>query len=199
MLHRFLGTTGLKVSRLGLGTMTWGTDTDEHEAADQLRLFVEAGGTLVDTAASYGQGSTERLLGSLLGTVVDRGDIVLATKGGITRRDGDRMVDLSRGALLRNLDTSLERLGVDYVDLWQAHAWSDDVPLEETLSALDYAVSVRAGPLRRRLELRRVADRPGRHLPDVGTRAEPGSPRPRSSTRSSSAASSARSCRPHWR
>jgi aryl-alcohol dehydrogenase-like predicted oxidoreductase len=141
MLHRFLGATGLKVSRLGLGTMTWGVDTDEHEAAEQLRLFLDAGGTLLDTAASYGQGETEGLIGRLLGTVVDRADLVLATKGGITRRDGERLVDVSRRALLRNLDTSLERLGVDHVDVWQVHTWSDEAPLDETMSALDHAVS----------------------------------------------------------
>jgi aryl-alcohol dehydrogenase-like predicted oxidoreductase len=141
MLHRFLGRTGLKVSRLGLGTMTWGVDVDEHEAADQLRLFVEAGGTLLDTAASYGAGTTETLVGRLLGTVVDRAHVVLATKGGIDRSTGERVVNTSRGGLLRDLDRSLERLQVDHVDLWQVHAWSDDAPLEETLSALDYAVS----------------------------------------------------------
>src|ERR1700712_4023399 len=103
MLHRFLGATGLKVSRLGLGTMTWGVDTDEHEAAEHLRVFLDAGGTLLDTAASYGLGETERLIGRLLGTVVDRADLVLATKGGITRRDGERVVDVSRRALLDNL------------------------------------------------------------------------------------------------
>lgn len=141
MLHRFLGATGLKVSRIGLGTMTWGTETDEHEAADQLRVFVEAGGTLLDTAASYGAGHTERLVGSLLGSVANRDDLVIATKGGITRRAGERVVDVSRRALLHDLETSLTRLGVDHVDLWQLHTWSDDVPLDETLSALDYAVA----------------------------------------------------------
>ena len=141
MLHRLLGSTGLKVSRLGLGTLTWGTDTDPHEAADQLRLFVEAGGTLLDTASSYGQGASEELIGSLVGSLVRRDDIVLATKGGITRRDGERTVDVSRRALLQNLDVSLRRLKVDAVDLWQVHTWADEVPLEETLSALDFAVS----------------------------------------------------------
>jgi aryl-alcohol dehydrogenase-like predicted oxidoreductase len=141
MLQRHLGSTGLKVSRLGLGTLTWGTDTDEHEAQDQLRAFVDAGGTLIDTAAGYGGGTSEEMIGSLLSQVVDRDNIVIATKGGISRRSGERVVDVSRGALLRDLDTSLSRLGVDYVDLWQVHTWSPDVPLDETLSALDAAVS----------------------------------------------------------
>ncbi|MCW2866131.1 MAG: aldo/keto reductase [Marmoricola sp.] len=141
MQQRFLGATGLSVSRLGLGTMTWGRDTDEHEARAQLVAFAEAGGTLLDTAAGYTDGDSERLIGSLLGDVVPRDEVVLATKAGIGRRSGERFTDASRGHLLRSLDASLARLGVDSVDLWQVHTWSDDVPLEETLSALDQAQS----------------------------------------------------------
>ncbi|WP_232676907.1 aldo/keto reductase [Nocardioides sp. R-C-SC26] len=140
MQQRSLGTTGLRVSRLGLGTMTWARETDEHEARDQLIAFAEAGGTLVDTAAGYGNGDSESLLGSLIGDVVAREEIVLATKGGISRREGERVVDTSRRGLLRGLDASLTRLGVDHVDLWQVHVWSDGAPLEETLAALDQAV-----------------------------------------------------------
>ncbi|MBC9731616.1 aldo/keto reductase [Nocardioides marmotae] len=141
MQHRSLGATGLKVSRLGLGTMTWGRDTDEHEARDQLVAFTEAGGTLLDTAAGYGGGASEELIGSLLGDVVDRDEVVLATKAGIGARRGGREYNTSRGHLLTTLDASLRRLGVDHVDLWQVHLWSDETPLEETLTALDLAVS----------------------------------------------------------
>ncbi len=141
MQQRQLGSTGLKVSRLGLGTMTWGRDTDEHEARDQLVSFVEAGGTLLDTAAGYANGDSERVIGSLLGDVVPREEIVLATKAGIAHRRGERQTNVSRGFLLDNLDDSLRRLGVDHVDLWQVHTWADGAPLEETLSALDHAVS----------------------------------------------------------
>lgn len=141
MQQRSLGATGLKVSRLGLGTMTWGRDTDEHEARDQLVAFVEAGGTLLDTAAGYGDGASEELIGSLLGDVVARDEVVLATKAGISRRTGERVTNTSRGHLLPALDASLKRLGVDHVDLWQVHVWTDETPLEETLSALDLAVS----------------------------------------------------------
>jgi aryl-alcohol dehydrogenase-like predicted oxidoreductase len=141
MQQRYLGRTGLKVSRLGLGTLTWGRDTDEHEARDQLVAFTEAGGTLVDTAAGYGDGASEELIGSLIGDVVARDDIVLATKAGVSRARGMREVNTSRGYLIATLDASLRRLGVEHVDLWQVHTWVDDVPLEETLSALDYAVS----------------------------------------------------------
>ena len=141
MQQRSLGRTGLQVSRLGLGTMTWGRDTDEHEARDQLIAFAEAGGTLVDTAAGYTDGDSERLIGTLIGDVVSRDEIVLATKAGVSRRGGERVSDTSRGALLPALDASLRRLGVDHVDLWQVHVWSDRTPLEETLTALDVAVS----------------------------------------------------------
>src|SRR3954464_2227070 len=141
MQQRAVGATGLTVSRLGLGTMTWGRDTDEHEARDQLIAFAEAGGTLVDTAAGYGDGASEQLIGSLIGDVVARDEVVVAPKAGISRRTGARVTDASRGTLLSTLDASLRRLGVDNVDLWQVHTWVDDAPLEETLSALDYAVS----------------------------------------------------------
>jgi aryl-alcohol dehydrogenase-like predicted oxidoreductase len=136
-----VGRSGLRVSRLGLGTLTWGRDTDEHEAADQLKQFADAGGTLVDTAASYGEGAAEELLGSLLGTLVPRSDLVLCTKAGVSRRAGVRRLDTSRRALLADLDESLQRLATDHVDLWLVHAWSDEAPLEETLSALQHAVS----------------------------------------------------------
>jgi aryl-alcohol dehydrogenase-like predicted oxidoreductase len=141
MDQRRLGRSGLRVSRLALGTMTWGRDTDEHEAGDQLRQFVEAGGTLLDTAAGYGNGDSERVIGGLLATKVDRSELVLATKAGVSRRSGERVVDTSRRALLDALDESLQRLGTDHVDLWQVHSWSDETPLEETLSAVDAAVT----------------------------------------------------------
>ncbi len=141
MQQRSLGSTGLKVSRLGLGTMTWGRDTDEHEARDQLIAFAEKGGTLLDTAAGYGDGASEELIGTLIGDVVARDEIVLATKAGISRRTGERITNTSRGHLLTALDASLKRLRVDHVDLWQVHVWSDEAPIEETLTALDRAVS----------------------------------------------------------
>jgi len=141
MKQRYVGSTGLRVSRLGLGTLTWGSDTPDHEAEDQLRAFVDAGGTLVDTAAGYAAGASESILGRLMQEAVPRDRLVVATKAGISRPRGERVVDVSRGALLRGLDESLIRLGTDYVDLWQVHTWSDAVPLDETLSALELAVS----------------------------------------------------------
>jgi aryl-alcohol dehydrogenase-like predicted oxidoreductase len=139
MQQRALGRTGLHISRLGLGTMTWGRDTDEHEARDQLIAYVEAGGTFLDTADVYGEGASERLIGTLIGDVVPRDEIVLATKAVATGRDVRRR-DASRRHLLDALDRSLVRLGTDHVDLWQLHAWDELTPLDETLAACDEAV-----------------------------------------------------------
>ncbi|WP_116210911.1 aldo/keto reductase [Streptomyces olivoreticuli] len=140
MEQRHLGRTGLRVSRIGLGTLTWGRDTGEADAADQLKTFWEAGGTLVDTADVYADGGAEYLLGRLMEDLVPRRDLVIATKSGSVL-DADRRFDGSRGHLLDALDASLERLGTDHVDLWQLHAFDPYTPLEETLQALDMAVS----------------------------------------------------------
>jgi aryl-alcohol dehydrogenase-like predicted oxidoreductase len=139
--QRTAGRSGLKVSHLGLGTMTWGIETDPDEAAAQLVAFHDAGGTLVDTAAAYGYGEAETILGQLVADVVPRADLVLASKAGITRTADGRRVDASRGALLRQLDESLRKLGTDYLDLWYVHYVDDTVPFDETLAALDFAVA----------------------------------------------------------
>ena len=138
---RQLGRSGVRVSRLGLGTMTWGRDTDEHEAAEQLRFYLDAGGNFVDTAAVYGNGDAERVLGGFLGVMVPRDQIIIATKAGISFKSGERVVDNSRTSLIADLDRSLSHLRTEYVDLWQIHTWDERTPLEEVLSALDYAVS----------------------------------------------------------
>ncbi|NBP11766.1 MAG: aldo/keto reductase [Actinobacteria bacterium] len=138
---RQLGRSGVRVSRLGLGTMTWGRDTDEHEAAEQLRFYLDAGGNFIDTAAVYGNGDAERVLGGFLGVMAPRDQIIIATKAGISFKSGERVVDNSRTSLIADLDRSLSHLRTDYVDLWQIHTWDENTPLEEVLSALDYAVS----------------------------------------------------------
>ncbi|MEU1018631.1 aldo/keto reductase [Streptomyces sp. NPDC005900] len=139
MEQRHLGRTGLRVSRIGLGTLTWG-HTGESDAADLLKAFWEAGGSLVDTADVYGDGESEYLLGRLIERLVPRRDLVIATKAGSVP-DPERRFDGSRGHLLSALDASLARLGTDYVDLWQVHAFDPATPLDETLQALDIAVS----------------------------------------------------------
>lgn len=138
---RQLGRSGVRVSPLALGTMTWGRDTDEHEAAEQLRFYLDAGGNFIDTAAVYGNGDAERVLGGFLGVMVPRDEIVIATKAGISFKNGERIVDNSRTSLIADLDRSLSHLRSEYVDLWQIHTWDQKTPLEEVLSALDYAVT----------------------------------------------------------
>ncbi|MGY4720991.1 aldo/keto reductase [Naumannella cuiyingiana] len=140
MIRRHVGHTGLQVSRLGLGTMTWGSDVGMPEARSLLTTFHQAGGTMIDTAAAYGRGAAEQMLGTLLDSVVPRDEMIIATKAGFGVRDGHRVVDTSRSGMLHDLDQSLERLGTDWIDLWQVHAFGE-APIEETLAAMDYAVS----------------------------------------------------------
>lgn len=141
MEMRRAGKSGLTLSRLGLGTMTWGRDTDTHEAADQCRAYVEAGGNFLDTSPIYGDGDSERVIGGMIGTLFSRNEVVIATKAGISLVNGERVVSNTRQALIADLDRSLTRLGTDYVDLWQLHGWDAFTPIEDTLSALDYAYS----------------------------------------------------------
>lgn len=140
MRTRQVGTSGLRVSRLGLGTMTWGRDTSTRDADALFGAFRAAGGSLVDTAAAYGHGEVEGLLGAIIAKAGCRDDVTIATKAGFVVRDGARVVDTSRRTLLDDLAGSLRRLRTDAVDLWQVHAWGD-APIEETLAALDHAVS----------------------------------------------------------
>jgi aryl-alcohol dehydrogenase-like predicted oxidoreductase len=139
MEMRMVGNSGLEISRLGLGTMTWGRDTDTHEAADQARAYIEAGGNFLDSASHYGDGDSERVIGGLIGTLFRREDVVISTKAGIFYESGLRRSDTSRTALMAALDQSLARLGTDHVDLWQVQVWDNKAPLEDSLSALDWA------------------------------------------------------------
>lgn len=137
MLKRPLGRSGTLVGRLALGTMTWGRSTDEFEAHEQLSSFLEAGGTLIDTADVYVDGESESMLGTLLADLGVRDDVVLATKA--VSRPG--RFDASRRHLLGALEGSLRRLNVESVDLWQLHGWDPHTPIEETLAAVDDAVT----------------------------------------------------------
>ena len=140
MRVRQVGASSLTVSELGLGTLTWGRDVQPPEARALLQTFVAAGGTLVDTAPTYGDGLAERMLGSMMRHDVERERLVIATKAGYELRDGEQVLDTSAAAMLAGLDGSLERLRTDYVDLWQVHVFSD-APVEETLTALEQAVT----------------------------------------------------------
>ena len=133
---RGLGNSGLFVSRFGLGTMSWGRDTDIHEARDQFNLYYEAGGRFIDTADVYSDGGSEEILGEFLR---DRPDIVVSSKAGSVR--SARRRNASRGHLLSALDSSLKRLRRQHLDVWHVHTWDPYTPLDETLSAMDYAVS----------------------------------------------------------
>lgn len=201
MERRNLGRTGLRVSRLGLGTMTWTRDTDEAEAADQLKTFVDAGGTLVDTADLYGDGAVEHLLARLMDGLIPRSELVIATRAGASTEPGTRGAAAtggsSRSALLAALDASLRRLGTDHVDLWQVPAFDPATPTEETMHALDLAVA--SG----RARYAGVAGYCGWQLAKAATwqLAAPGRcrwPRPSWSTRCCSAAPNARRCPPRW-
>lgn len=140
MLTRRVGRSGLEVSRLALGTMSWGSDVDEFVAADQLAAFIDAGGTLVDTAPIYGDGRAEAVLGDVMSKLGVREEIVLAGKCGLAHR-GDQVVrDGSRRTVVAQLDRSLRDLGTDHLDIWQIHRWDERTPIDETLSALEHAV-----------------------------------------------------------
>lgn len=136
---RRAGKSGLLLSRLGLGTMTWGRDTDTHEAADQARAFIEAGGNFLDCASHYGDGDAERVIGGLIGTLFKRDEVVLSTKAGSSYINGALVTDNSRKSLMNSLERSLTRLGTSYVDIWFIQNWDQNTPLEDALSALDWA------------------------------------------------------------
>ena len=139
MEYRTLGSSGTAVSSLCLGTMTFGSETDEAGSFEQLDTFLAAGGTFVDTANVYSGGVSEEIIGRWFADrpadVTDQ--VVLATKGRFSRDARPNAAGLSRRTLTRSLDASLTRLGLDHVDLYQVHAFDAWTPLEETLRTLD--------------------------------------------------------------
>lgn len=137
-----VGNSGLRVSGLGLGTLSWGRGTPGDEAAAQLVAFVDAGGTLVDTSPAYSDGASEQVLAELVGDVMSREELVISGSAGIhPAAHFGRRVDCSRRALLAQLDRTLTALGTDYLDLWQVATWDGQTPVEEIVSTLDYAVN----------------------------------------------------------
>lgn len=131
---RTVGGSGLRVSRIGLGTGTWGRETHGDEAAAQLVAFAEAGGSLIDTSPGYAGGAAQRVLAELLDDVVPRADLVLSGCAG-TRPD------CSRRTLLRQLDATLTELGTDHLDVWSVGAWDPATPVDEVAATLEHAVS----------------------------------------------------------
>ncbi|WP_324716816.1 aldo/keto reductase [Carboxydochorda subterranea] len=136
MNYRYLGRTGLKVSELCLGTMTFGRESSEAESHRMLDRFAEAGGNFIDTADVYAAGVSEEILGRWL-KGKRRDDYVIATKVRFAMGKGPNDLGLSRKHIVAAVEASLRRLQTDYVDLYQVHAWDPGTPLEETLSTLD--------------------------------------------------------------
>jgi aryl-alcohol dehydrogenase-like predicted oxidoreductase len=136
MEYRRLGRTGLKVSSLCMGAMTFGRETSEEESFRMLDRFKAAGGNFIDTANVYSAGTSEEIVGRWL-QKEKRGDYVVATKVRFPTGSGPNDVGLSRSHIMREVDESLRRLGTDYIDLYQLHCRDRETPLEETLSALD--------------------------------------------------------------
>lgn len=145
MEHRFLGRTGMQVSELCMGAMTFGRETTEELSHRMLHRFVEAGGNFIDTADVYSTGKSEEVVGRWLKDKV-RDDLVVATKVRFAMGEGPNDLGLSRRHILSGVEASLRRLGTDYIDLYQVHMWDDATPLEETLSTLNDLV--RAGKVR---------------------------------------------------
>src|SRR5215208_4637704 len=136
MQYRYLGRTGLKVSELCLGAMTFGRESSEAESNQMLDTFKAVGGHFIDTADVYSQGLSETILGRWL-KQQKREDLVIATKVRFGMGDGPNDIGLSRKHILAGIDASLKRLGTEYVDLYQIHSWDPGAPLEETLQTLD--------------------------------------------------------------
>lgn len=139
MNYRYLGRTGLKVSELCLGAMTFGREADENTSFAMMDAFAEAGGTFIDTADVYTGGKSEEIVGKWLGNQA-REDFTIATKVRFTMGDGANNVGLSRKHIMDAVEQSLRRLDVDYIDLYQVHCYDAGTPLEETLSTLNTLV-----------------------------------------------------------
>ena len=144
MEYRRLGDTGLMVSELCLGCMTFGREANEEVSRELVDSFLEAGGNFIDTADVYSAGVSEEITGRAIKSVRD--DVVLATKVRFPMGEGPNDVGLSRKHVTRGCEDSLRRLGTDYIDLYQVHCWDGATPLEETLNALTDLV--RAGKVR---------------------------------------------------
>ncbi len=135
MEQRRLGPTGVRVSELCLGTMTFGNEADEATSTAIVDRFLEAGGNFVDTANVYSQGVSEEITGRALGK--RRDDVILATKVRFAMGDGPNDVGVSRRSIRKQVEASLRRLGTEWIDLYQVHCWDPKTPLEETISTLD--------------------------------------------------------------
>jgi aryl-alcohol dehydrogenase-like predicted oxidoreductase len=116
--------------------MTWGRDTDIHEARDQFNIYRDAGGYVLDTADVYSDGISEEIVGEF---IREYPDVLISSKAGSVR--GSQTRNASRGHILTSLENSLRKLRRNHIDVWHIHAWDSKTPIEETLSAMDHAVS----------------------------------------------------------
>ncbi|HJQ95774.1 MAG TPA: aldo/keto reductase [Acidimicrobiia bacterium] len=137
MEHRQLGLSGLELSVFGMGTMTFGDESDESASRAMLDRFVAAGGTFIDTADVYAAGASEEIIGRWLATRGGPEGLVLATKARFPTGDGPDDRGAGRRHLEQALEASLRRLGVEVIDLYQIHGWDPDTPIEETLATLN--------------------------------------------------------------
>jgi aryl-alcohol dehydrogenase-like predicted oxidoreductase len=145
MEHRYVGNSGLLVSELCLGSMTFGGDADEATSRELLDRYVDAGGNFIDTADVYGDGASEEIIGRWLATK-RRDDLVIATKLFWATGDSPNDHGAGRKHILAAVRESLRRLNTDHIDLYQVHAFDESTPIEETLSTLDSLV--KAGTVR---------------------------------------------------
>lgn len=139
MEYRFLGRTGMRVSELCLGAMTFGREATEEESCRMMDAFIDAGGNFIDTADVYSQGVSEEVVGRWMKTQ-RRDSLVIASKVRFPMGQGVNDVGLSRKHILSGVENSLRRLQTDYIDLYQVHMWDDATPLEETLATLNHLV-----------------------------------------------------------
>ncbi len=139
MHYKFLGNTGLKVSELCLGCMTFGRESSKALSFQIMDMFLERGGNFFDTANVYERGTSEMVLGEWLKDK-PRDEMVIATKVRFPMGDDPNNVGLTRKHILQSIEDSLNRLGLDYIDLYQVHMWDSATPLEETLRTLDTLV-----------------------------------------------------------
>jgi aryl-alcohol dehydrogenase-like predicted oxidoreductase len=139
MNYRQMGKTGLRVSDLCLGAMTFGRETTEEDSCRILDRFVQAGGNFIDTADVYSAGTSEEILGRWL-KGKNRSDFVVATKVRFGMGPGTNDIGLSRKHILDGVENSLRRLGTDYIDIYQIHKWDSATPIEETLATLNSLV-----------------------------------------------------------
>lgn len=141
MRERTVGSSGLKIGQIGLGTLTWGRDTDEDEARGQLRALLDAGGSFIDTSPAFGTNASESCLGAVLNGFCRRDQVVISTRAGYTLGTNGLRYGSGRGTLFDSVMGSLERIGTPYLDLLLVDGPDLLTPEEETVEALGWLIS----------------------------------------------------------